>query len=193
MKTGLRLLSIFILVILFSCNRYRLLEQKKDGQGRIIYKKYRTLISWPGGNGGIRSTITQEYDSLGNVIKEYGYDNPVFYHRQYLQETTYKNKKVYCTNQYIWWDKVDSTGFYHDYKKKLYKEWINVDSLTYIQIYRVNRNDTSRFMASYRKTIEGGVDNIYKITEHDINLSWDSLLFDEDRKLILDKLNIEMK
>ncbi len=38
-----------------------------------MLKKYKQFISWPGGDG--LATITQEYDSLGRVIKEYGYNN----------------------------------------------------------------------------------------------------------------------
>src|SRR6188508_2074525 len=102
----LRITIIFSLFVVTGCivsKKYQhqdIIEQQTDVKGRIKLKKYRQLISWPSGDG--IATITQEYDSLGRVIKEYGYNNPSYPSKQYLMENIYKGSDRYIFNRFLW-------------------------------------------------------------------------------------------
>lgn len=97
--------AILFLVLLAGCassekfSRQEIIEQKTDDRGHIISKTYRQWISHPAHDK--RATITEIYDTAGRVIREYGFDNPYYYSRNYLVENIYLGNHIYIRNEFI--------------------------------------------------------------------------------------------
>jgi hypothetical protein len=100
-----RVIFYFLLVILPACVSYKkyrqeeIIEEKRDPAGRLVFKKYCKLTSNPSHDK--LATITEEYDSLGRVIKSYGFDHPFFNDKNYLVENVYHDLHLYLSNKYI--------------------------------------------------------------------------------------------
>ena len=97
---------IFFLFTITSCVAYKkykrqeIIEQNINSQGKVTSKKFRQWISNPAGDR--LATLTQEFDTFGRVIKEYGFDNPYTDKKNYFVETFYQGTHIYLQNKYIW-------------------------------------------------------------------------------------------
>lgn len=188
----LRITTIFSLLVITGCivsKKYQhqdIIEQQTDVKGRIKLKKYRQLISWPSGDG--IATITQEYDSLGRVIKEYGYNNPSHPSKQYLIENIYKGSDRYIFNRFLW-SEIDSNAFFTDYNKNLDIQWIFLDTATFKKeiIITILSKDSEKFIAKYKETSPIS-SNSWTSDTYEFELQWTDLKFDTDRRLVLDKI-----
>ena len=124
----LKICLIITITIFASCVAYKkykrqeVIEQRTNSEGKIILKKYRQLIISPGEKKV--ATITQEYDSLGRVIKEYGFDNPNTYDKKYFIQRTYRGSHIYLINKVIW-ETNDSTFDYLSFDSKLFNQNIS--------------------------------------------------------------------
>ena len=163
-----------------------IIREKKDDSGRLIMKKYRQLISWPSHDNV--ATITQEYDTLGRVVKEYGFNHPAFYDKKYLVEKVYQNSSLFLTNKFIWW-KTDSTDNFSNYDNKLFEETIFPDST----------NPAKKIFISMTEKVEGIFSGYFEETFPTSTNSWTSnaftfelhekdISFDKQRRLVLDSI-----
>src|SRR5882724_9633555 len=99
-----RLFFVIVVASLIGCVNYRryqkkeIIEERTDAKGRLVLKKFKQLISSPSHDK--ITTITEEYYTIGRVIREYGIDNPYFYDQKYLTERIYRGTQVYVFNKF---------------------------------------------------------------------------------------------
>jgi hypothetical protein len=193
-------LTIYILLIaLTGCVAYRkyeqqdILEQKRDSKGRLTLKKYRQWISNPSHNK--LATITQEFDTLGRVIKEYGLDNPYTYDKNYLIEILYRGSYVYVRNKYIWKQSTFAdTAFKYDYSKfdgtlEMFSQNIYPDtSLSHKQIIiSLSVKPQSLYYGQFTETFPDK-NNSWTSDLFDFEIEAKDIRFDSSRKLILNSI-----
>jgi hypothetical protein len=189
------MLKIFLIIILAtfaSCVAYKkygrqdVIEQRNDSEGKIVLKKYRQLISSPGEDR--IATITQEYDSLGRVIKEYGFDNPNFYNSKYLVEKVYRGTKEYVVNQFVW-QKNDTAQNFNKHNIMMLEEFIfpeGTDSHKQIFISLFSKEGNIYF-GQFDETSPIS-SNSWAHKSYGFELNKRNLSFDNDKKLILDSV-----
>ena len=190
----LRLYPISLLAIILGCasskqfSNQEIIEEKSDANGRLVFKKYRQLISHPAYNK--LATITQEYDTLGRVIKEYGFNNPYHQSTKYLTEIVYQGTKVLTTNTFIW-DKADTSDNFKNYNERFFRQTIYPDSLRQnknINISMVSKiNDI--FLGYFSETFPNSPTSA-TVKSYNFQLHLKNIQFDQDRKLILDSIKI---
>lgn len=182
---------IFLLLLLFpaACISYKkyqqqeVLSQKLDANGKLTAKTFRQWISHPAGDR--LATITQEFDSLGRVRTEYGFNNPYYSSQKYLVEKLYRGSQVYVLNKYLW-SKEDTTGDFSNYDKQLYEEFIYPDSLNR------HKSITISLWPKNADTLNGYFNETFPVSTN----SWENksysfvltkhhLALDTERKLIL--------
>lgn len=179
---------VFLVFFMTACvsykeyNRQEILNQKLDFDGRVVAKTFRQLISHPAGDR--LATMTQEYDSIGRVVKEYGFNNPYHYNQKYLEERLYRGNQLYVLNKYLW-PKGDTTNDFSKYDKQLNEEFIYPDTLN------KKKSITISLWPVKGDTLVGNFDETFPISAN----SWTSksfsfkihkndIEFDGERKLI---------
>ncbi len=173
--------------------RQEIIAQNINSQGKITSKKFRQWISSPGGDK--LATMTQEFDTIGRVIKVYGFDNPYTYSKNYLVETIYQGTRVYLRNKFIWRQStLKDTAFKFDYNKfdsslEMFSQNIYPDSTK-------KHKEISISLSTKENGIYYGQ---FEETFPDSQISWTTNLFsfeldqnkvafDKNRKLILTEI-----
>jgi len=190
-----RLFSILLLTTILGCasskefSHLDIIEEKSDENGRVIFKKYRQLISHPAHNK--LATITQEYDTLGRVIKEYGFNNPYYQSTKYLTETVYHGTKIFVRNKFLW-DNTDTSSDFENYDKRFFAQSIRPDSVSenkVINISMVSRNYDIYF-GFFSETFPTSPTSA-TIKSYNFELAIKSIRFDQNRKLILEDIRVK--
>lgn len=163
-------------------NQQEILNQELNRDGKIVTKTFRKWISHPAGDR--LATITQEYDSIGRVIKECGYNNPYHRNQKYLVERLYQGSQVYVLNKYLW-PTEDTTNDFSNHDKRLNEEFIYPDSLNKnksitITLWSVNADTLNgRFEETFPNSGSSWTIKSFEFRVHE-----NDLRFDEERKLI---------
>lgn len=185
MKKSKYLLLVFFTTACVSYKKYNhheILDQKLNHDGRVVTKTFRQWISHPAGDR--LATMTQEYDSMGRVVKECGFNNPYHYNQKYLEERLYRGDQLYVVNRYLW-PKENTTNDFSGYDKQLNEEFIYPDSLN------KKKSITITLWPINGDTLVGHVNETFPISAN----SWTSksfsfkihkndIEFDSERKLI---------
>jgi hypothetical protein len=163
-------------------NQQEILNQKLDFDGRVVTKTFRQWISHP--DGDRLATTTQEFDSVGRLVKEYGFNNPYHYNAKYLEERLYSGSQVYVLNKYLW-PKGDTTNNFSNYDKQLHEEFIYPDSLNRkksvtITLWPIN-GDT--LVAHFEETFPISA-NSWTSKSFSFKVHKNDIKFDGERKLI---------
>jgi hypothetical protein len=164
-------------------NQQEILNQKLDDDGRVVTKTFRHWISHPAGDR--LATMTQEYDSIGRVIKECGFNNPFHYNQKYLEERLYRGRQVYVLNKYLW-PKGDTTNDFSNYDKQLNEEFIYPDSLIRnksitITLWPINADTLNGY---FEETFPNSV-NSWTSKSFEFKIHKNDLRFDDERKLVI--------
>lgn len=169
-------------------NHQDIIEEKSDENGRVIFKKYRQLISHPAHNK--LATITQEYDTLGRVTKEYGFNNPYHQSTKYLTEIVYQGTKVLTRNTFLW-DKADTSDNFKNYNERFFGQAIYPDSLRQNKVINISmvskKNDL--YLGYFSETFPNSRTSA-TVKSYNFELDLKNIRFDQDRKLILDNIKI---
>ena len=185
---------IYLLLVFFTtaCVAYKkysqqeILYQKLDHEGRVVTKTFRQWISHPAGDR--LATMTQDYDSMGRVVKECGFNNPYHYNQKYLEERLYRGNQLFVLNKYLW-PKADTTNDFSRYDKQLNEEFIYPDSLN------KNKSITITLRPMNGDTLIGHFNETFPISANSwtsksfsFNIHKNDIKFDGERKLIIDNL-----
>jgi hypothetical protein len=196
----LRLATIFILIIFIGCVAYKkysrqdILEQKFDTNGRLVFKKYRQLMSNPSGDK--LATIKDEFDTLGRIIKSSGFDDPYTYNKKFFIQKTYIGTHLYLINKIIW-NKNDSLMGLTDFESRLFnddvylfEENIYPDSSSRLKKIRISLSPEGNaiYYGQYEETFP---DSQHSLTTkyYDFTINETNIRFSKDSKLVLDSIS----
>lgn len=166
---------IVALILFYFSESYEteVLETKYDNKGRLILKKER------GGHGFREGWFvrTLVYDTLGNLVDEFGYETHTKYRKVYLYD---KNKNLIKQTYYDWnSDSVqDTTDSFEETdslirRQEVYQYYPNRQKSIYLDVYFLNYpQDTSLiYLTEY--------DSMGKIIiRRDIDYQWENIVRD---------------
>lgn len=191
----IRLFAILFLTAILGCTSTKklthqdIIKEKVDASGKLILKQYRQLISHPAHNK--LATITQEYDTFGRVIREYGFNNPYFQNTKYLTENIYQGTKVFIRNTFLW-EKTDTSSDFTDYDKRFFEQVIYPDSVNnnkVVTISMISKNQDT-FSGYFSETFPTSPTKA-TVKSYYFELNLNNIGFDQNRKLILDDIRVK--
>ena len=190
-----RLFSILILTAFLGCasskqfSHQDIIQEKSDENGKLILKQYRQLISHPAHNK--LATITQEYDSLGRVTKEYGFNNPYYQSTKYLTENIYQGTKVFIRNTFLW-DIADTSADFSNYDERFFEQAIYPDSFKVnkvVTILMVSKNNDV-YLGYFSETFPNSPTSAI-VKSYNFELDLKNIKFDQYRKLVLNDIRVK--